>query len=198
VEDEPNLSGDLSHKYSLPKNVIFIGALSRFDKTLEDNKSGYKYNVLAIISGPEPQRSILEKLITEQLVTHNISALIVCGKTEEIYSERIIGKVKIVPFLNSSEMQETIIHSEIIVARSGYSTIMDLSVLGKRAVFIPTPGQTEQEYLAKTLQKKGIACYQTQKEFDITTALIESEKYSGFNPNGINNALEKRIDLLLK
>jgi uncharacterized protein (TIGR00661 family) len=198
VEDEPNLSGDLSHKYSLPKNAFFIGALSRFDKNIGENKSESQNDVLAIISGPEPQRSILEKLITEQLVANNISALIVCGKTEEIYSERLIGKVKIVPYLNSPEMQEATIQSKIIIARSGYSTIMDLSVLGKKAVFIPTPGQTEQEYLAKTLQEKGIAYYQSQKEFDIKIALDESEKYSGFEPNGINNALEKRIDLLLK
>jgi len=198
VEDEPNLSGDLSHKYSLPKNAFFIGALSRFDKNIEDNKSEYKHTVLGILSGPEPQRSILEKLITEQLITNNISALIVCGKTEEIYSERMIGKVKIVPYINSSEIKEAIIQSKIIVARSGYSTIMDLSALCKNAIFIPTPGQTEQEYLAKTLQKKGIANYQTQKEFDIKKALSESEKYSGFKPTGINNILEKRIDQLLK
>ena len=94
-------------------------------------------------------------------------------------------------------MQEAILHSKIIIARSGYSTIMDLATLGTKAIFIPTPGQTEQEYLVELLMQKKIAYTQTQEKFDLEKALTESENYNGFDAIEIGNELQKRIDLSL-
>jgi UDP-N-acetylglucosamine:LPS N-acetylglucosamine transferase len=71
-------------------------------------------------------------------------------------------------------------NNSLIISRSGYSTIMDLAVLGKKAFFIPTPGQFEQEYLAERFQEMGIAPFAKQQNFKLEN-LYEITKYSGFN-----------------
>lgn len=193
-EGTNNLSGDLAHKYPLPPNTFFVGALSRFTKP--EQKSD-EYDVMVIVSGPEPQRSVFEKIVLEQLCKTNLKALFVAGKTEVEQKIEIAGNVKIVSHLQSTEMQEAILNSKIIIARSGYSTIMDLATLGKKAVFIPTPGQTEQEYLAELLMQKKVAYTQTQENFDLEKALTESKKYNGFDAIETITGLEKRIGVIL-
>ena len=196
TEGENNLSGDLAHHYPLPKNTYFVGALSRFDFSVSpESYRDEMTTIVAIISGPEPQRSVFEKLVIEQLLPTNIKALVVCGKASEPKTETI-KNIKIVSHLNSDEMQNAILNSEIILSRSGYSTIMDLAYLGKKAIFIPTPGQTEQEYLAERFLKKGIAFSQTQASFDLKIALAKSKNYKGFEKMKLSNELEKRIDVL--
>ncbi len=209
---ENNLSGDLSHKYPLPKNTFFIGALSRFPviareerpkqslnlTDLKQNETGNNiYDVTAIISGPEPQRSIFEKKITEQLLKTNLKALVVCGITEGEIKKESKNNIEFISHLATNEMQEAILNSKIIIARSGYSTIMDLATLGKKAIFVPTPGQTEQEYLAENLMQKNIAYYSSQKEFNLEKALKASEKFTGFKSVEVTGELERRIDSLL-
>ena len=49
----------------------------------------------------------------------------------------------------------------------------------KKAIFIPTPGQTEQEYLAKILKEKKLCLYQNQNKFNLDMAIEKSKKYSG-------------------
>lgn len=193
-EGANNLSGDLAHEYPLPPDTFYVGALSRFKKT---KISIFEQDVMAIISGPEPQRSVFEKRMLEQLTKANLKALLVEGKTEVEQKIETKGNVKIVSHLRSAEMQEAILSSKIIIARSGYSTIMDLAVLGKKVILIPTPGQTEQEYLAELLMQKNSAYSQTQRNFDLEKALKESENYNGFDTVETNNDLEKRIDLSL-
>lgn len=194
-----NLSGDLAHKYPLPKNTFFVGVLSRFSKLPPfDSAQGdnTKYKLVAIISGPEPQRSIFEKLVLEQLKQTDLKALVVCGKASE-EKNQTIKNIKIVSHLKSDKMQAAIQNADIILSRSGYSTVMDLASLGKKVVFVPTPGQTEQEYLAEFFMKKGIAFSQTQSSFDLKIALEKSKNYKGFEKMKLGNELEKRIDLLL-
>ncbi len=200
VIEENNLSGDLSHTYELPKNTFFVGKLSRFhlspDSAINSNNS-LRYDVMAIISGPEPQRSIFEKLILKQLKGSNLKALVVLGKAASETKTETIDKITLTPHLQSQEMQEAMLQSKIILARSGYSTIMDLATLNKKAIFIPTPGQTEQEYLAGLVMKKGVAFSQSQNKFDLPSALKMSENYSGFKTIENGDQLEKRIDLLV-
>ena len=93
-------------------------------------------------------------------------------------------------------MKETILQSKIIVARSGYSTIMDMAVLEKKCVLVPTPGQTEQEYLAKKLMQENSVHSQNQKDFDLLTALNEAEKTNGLKINIDTKNLEARINAL--
>lgn len=188
IEGEKNLSGDLSHKYSLPKNAKYIGWLSRFvpchieqsktsqtisnDEILRSAQDDY---IFVILSGPEPQRAIFENKILAQAknVTQNI--LVVQGKTEENKNE-IIGNIALVSHLETEEMRRAILNAQKIICRSGYSTIMDLMVLGKTAMLVPTSGQTEQEYLAKYLSEKKMFKYIEQDKFDLRKALIPSSK----------------------
>lgn len=196
-EGENNLSGDLAHYHSLPNNTIFIGPLSRF--TNDTNiTTQFKYDVMAIISGPEPQRSIFERIISEQIYKSKLKALIVFGLPDEKQKRETKNQVEMVSHLSSDEMQQAICSSKIIISRSGYSTIMDLATLGKKAVFIPTPGQTEQEYLGKRLKEKGIAFFQKQNRFNLTKAIEESKNYSGFSKSTNNTLLEVIVRALLK
>jgi uncharacterized protein (TIGR00661 family) len=194
-ESEPYLSGDLSHKYPLPAHTYFIGTLSRFETKFADPEKGK--GILIILSGPEPQRSILEDLIISQAQKLKTDMLVVRGIPGKEQTMTNLGKILIIDHMGSEEMEKTIRKSELIFCRSGYSSIMDLQRLNKKAVFIPTPGQTEQEYLASYLQKKGIAYFQKQAEFDLLKSIQESEKYSGFSSSGNNSLLEKRINDLL-
>ncbi len=145
VEGEDNLSGDLSRKYTLPKNAIFIGWLSRFSYFNFIESSPYK--VLALISGPEPQRSIFEKEMLIKMKNISERCLLIRGLPFS-NSTSILENVHIVSHLDTKTLQFLLHKTPIIYCRSGYSTLMDLAVLKRRAVLLPTPGQTEQEYLA--------------------------------------------------
>ena len=202
---EQGLSGDLSHKFPLPKNTRYIGVLSRFASSpsilLKEN--GVRNKALFILSGPEPQRTIFEKKILEQLVSPLTSilkgkrVLIVQGITEKKERRKISETVEMVSYLTSDELQKEILSSEIILSRSGYSTVMDLAVLGRKTLFVPAPGQTAQEYLAGYFSEKKIAYSVSQKKFDLQTALKESERYSGFTQKYPAGEFKKAADEFL-
>jgi uncharacterized protein (TIGR00661 family) len=197
LEEENNLSYDLAHKYKLPPNIFFIGPLFRFENKDQDDKiAKAEYDVMAIISGPEPQRSVFEKIILEQFLVSGLKALVVLGKPERESVSMQNNNVTVIDHLNSEQMKDAVLNSHIILCRSGYSTIMDLAALNKKAIFIPTPGQTEQEYLAEVYLQKNIAFSQTQSKFDLTIALKEAEKYKGLNVLNKNDILQERINIL--
>lgn len=169
-----SLAGTLSYHAGL-KNITYIGALSRFIK----KDIPLKYDVIIVLSGPEPQRSILEKKIIQQAQVLPFSFLLVQGKTEE-NKHFFIKNIEVCSFLTAEDLNMAILASRIVVSRSGYSTLMDLVVLEKKAIFIPTPGQTEQEYVAIRCQKSfpDQFCYQSQKNLNLSLAL---EKLASFN-----------------
>lgn len=194
-DDERRLSGDLSHKYKLPKNSYFIGPLSRFTSGKKNvlKNENKKYDVLVIISGPEPQRTILQEKIISDLEKSNLKSVIVRGITET--QEIIINKnIKIYDNLNTNDLLQFIHDSELIICRSGYSSIMDMVSLGKNAVFIPTPGQTEQEYLAEYLSEKRFFFCQKQNNIDIIRAIKKSKEYSGLYIENNMKLLDERIE----
>lgn len=197
-EGEKSLTGDLTQKYKLPSNTTFIGPLSRFSNSVDSEAvNNFRYDVAAIISGPEPQRSIFERQILEQLNTNNLKSILIQG-TPEISEERTSGLTKIVSHLSTNEMEKVILQSKIILSRSGYSTIMDLAQLNKKALFVPTPGQTEQEYLAEFLMKKNIACFQKQCDFNLKEGLLKANNSKGFDKRSVNSELEGKINELLQ
>jgi uncharacterized protein (TIGR00661 family) len=195
TSSEKNLSGNLSHLEDLPKHASFIGPLTRFKGNLNFDKT---YEVMAIVSGPEPQRSIFENKLKEQLLNLNVKALLVLGKPDENNQPIQIDNLIIVSHLNSIEMEQAVAGSEVIVCRGGYSTIMDLAAYGKKAVFIPTPGQTEQEYLAKRYAGKGWCVYQKQSEMNFESALGRSLFISGVPLIKQKDELAAAVDALLK
>ena len=174
---ENGLSGDLSHKFALPNNARFIGTLSRFKRS----KVELKTDLLVIISGPEPQRTRFEKLVLKQLEAFDGRALAVLGTPDKPINKKLKNGVRIVSHLKASELEQEVAAARLIVSRSGYSTVMDLAVMGKQAVFVPTPGQTEQEYLAKKFHQDGTHMMMKQSKFDLVRAWEETENYSGFD-----------------
>lgn len=142
------LSGDLAHKYPLPRNAKFIGTLSRF-QGLEEIIPNTDFDVVAVISGIEPQRTILEDTLLLKYKNKPEKMLIVRGQPQSDNYQRQIGSITLVPHLSDKELAAVLIGAKKIICRSGYSSIMDLDALNclQKAELIPTPGQTEQEYL---------------------------------------------------
>jgi uncharacterized protein (TIGR00661 family) len=174
-KSNPNLSGDLGHSKDFNASVKYLGPLSRFQKL--DLKT--KYNLMVLLSGPEPQRTFLEEKLLNAFKNYKGNMLFVKGKIEAQQQKEVVGNMVIYNFMTSSELETAINESKLILSRSGYTTIMDLAKLEKKAFFIPTPGQFEQEYLAEKLNTDAIAPYCNQDEFDITM-LDHLENFTGF------------------
>ncbi|MFK7750827.1 MAG: glycosyltransferase [Kordia sp.] len=163
VAEKPNLSGKLGHlkKHSLP--LKYIGPLSR----LESQKVPIVYDLMVILSGPEPQRTMLEEKLFEEVKYFDGKVLFVRGKVETNQERFQFLNCEVVNFMQSEELEKACNESAFVLARSGYTTVMDLTKLNKKAFFIPTPGQFEQEYLAKRLQKQQLVPMATQDAFSI-------------------------------
>ncbi len=149
-KENNGLSGDLAHKYPLPKNAIFIGPLSRFG-SMKNILPKKNFDTVAILSGIEPQRSIFENELMKKYQNETTKTLIIKGQPQNTQIQTRLGNITIVSHLTSYEIASYLKGAKKIISRSGYSTIMDLAVLNclGKAEFIPTPGQTEQEYLSK-------------------------------------------------
>jgi len=154
-KENGGLSGDLAHKYPLPKHAKFVGPLSRF-QTLGETEPNTDYEVVAVLSGVEPQRSLFEKELIEKYRNARLHTLIVSGQPIEKKKEMHIGNVTLVSHLSSAELASVLLGSKHIISRSGYSGIMDLDALKclHKAELIATPGQTEQEYLMKVFSRE--------------------------------------------
>ena len=167
--EEPSLSGALSHG-RVPAHVRYLGPLSRFGSLGIGSGSG---RVLVLLSGPEPQRSIFERRIEEQLRGFEGDMLIVRGLPGRVGSKSDAGGVRWVNHLGATELVRELEAASLVIARSGYSTVMDLVRTGRRAVLVPTPGQTEQEYLARHLADGGRFLSVAQSDFDLRRAVAK-------------------------
>ena len=170
----PNLTGKLGHIDNPNLKTKYIGPLSRLQKILLPKK----YDLLVILSGPEPQRGMLEKHLKKEIVKYNGNVIFIEGNIEKEQKTTTIRNVTYYNFMNSTELEQAFNESEMVLCRSGYTTIMDLAQLRKKAFFIPTPGQYEQEYLAKKLKKEGLVPYATQDNFKMKN-ILEIEEYKG-------------------
>jgi predicted glycosyltransferase len=172
----------------------YIGILSRFQEGKTDQRK--QYDVAAIFSGPEPQRSLFEKIVLRQLRNSEYKWIAVRGLPD---SHNALNDDSVVNFMNSQDLEETLSKSEIVISRSGFSTVMDLAVLQKKAIFVPTPGQTEQEYLASRFEANGIAFTMDQSNFNLARAMTQSARYTGFNNvRGSNHLLSEVVNKLLE
>ena len=171
ADKEHNLAGALCHGGCLDDQVKYIGPLSRFAssegtpkelrRNSEETPKPYnapvaentEYSVVAILSGLEPQRSIFERAILERYANTSEKVLLVRGKVAEAQTKISRNNITIVASLSDQALLDAMEQATTIIARSGYSTIMDLAVLGllHKAELYPTPGQSEQEYLASRL-----------------------------------------------
>jgi UDP-N-acetylglucosamine:LPS N-acetylglucosamine transferase len=196
---ELNVSGRLSHTVKLPENTRFIGILSRFTGylTSHENKTGFPHNTL-ILSGPEPQRSIFRKKIVEVLKQREPSTVVLEGKPGGAAEAKETGNIISYNHLPSNGMLKIILESGSIVTRSGYTSIMELISLNCSALLVPTPGQTEQEYLAAYLSEKG--WFTTVSQKNINDGLTLPAKKALWTNEIIDESkklLEKALDELL-
>ncbi len=170
ADEKRNLSGKLSHAQKLLSNTKFIDPLSRF-KNYKSVEIPIQSDILILISGPEPQRTLFEQKIFRQLLSFTNSTkkiVIVGGKFNSSNEEnKLPSFVEYYSALAPKKLLEYLLGAEKIICRSGYSTVMDLEAINKKAIFVPTPGQTEQEYLARWLQENGAGNFVTQKNFDL-------------------------------
>ena len=171
-----NLSGKLGHNPGLSMNLKYLGPISRFTKL----NIPLTIDLLVLLSGPEPQRTMLETRLLDEVKLFFGNVTFVRGVPEEHQNIRQEGNATIYNFMTTEKLEKTINQSRIVLCRSGYTTVMDLAALEKKAFFIPTPGQTEQEYLAKRLAELKLAPCCQQDDFKIAL-LDQVSNYSGLS-----------------
>lgn len=191
----PNLAGALSHPKKMPGiPVVYIGALSRMAKKKNEDTGN---DLLFIISGPEPQRSIFEDLVFEQLSAGNDGVVVVRGLPDSKELPKA-NNTRVYNHLSKTELADKIAGAGLVICRSGYTSVMDINAMKARAVFIPTPGQAEQEYLGRYLHENGFALKFDQANFDLEKMLkaARSFAYNGFielQGNLLDQAVSKFI-----
>jgi len=177
--EENSLSGDLSHKlrYFKKEKIEYIGILSDFEKIETDEDIDYLFS----ISGPEPTRTMLEEKLFSQIHLLKGNIAVALGKPDK-YTKEVIGNTVIYSYLEKKRRDELMNRAKIVVSRSGYTTVMDVAEIDKKALFIPTPGQTEQLYLASHLEKTGFFHSVKERKLKLDTDTEEALRYKGFTP----------------
>lgn len=174
VDDATNLSGKLGHIKNPGFTIRYIGPLSR----MQNQELPVAYDILALLSGPEPQRTLFEEKILECFKDDDRKILLVRGVVEDKQTEEQVNNIRVVNYMETRELEGALNESEVVISRSGYTTIMDLSALEKKAFFVPTPGQYEQGYLAKRLKNNGLVPSCKQEKFTLDK-LDQIPLYSG-------------------
>lgn len=197
-EGPENLAGALSHPPVLPPHTKYIGALSRFQR----KEAGKKYDLLIVLSGPEPRRTIFEQLLLNELKTYNGKVLLVRGLVNSNHVLSTATRAEVVNFLSSHELNAAIAQSGWVICRSGYSSVMDLVQLEQKAILVPTPGQPEQEYLGQWLHRNEIFYTSTEASFSLQQSIREAThfpfRFAAFQPflSGYQTHIERLIQKL--
>ncbi|HEC82078.1 MAG TPA: glycosyltransferase [Thermoplasmatales archaeon] len=190
--EEEDLSGKLSHNLKLIKkhHLAYIGVLSDF------KKRGVRKDVdyLISLSGPEPQRGILEKILMEQIKELDGKIVFTLGRPDKNIVERN-GNIEIYSIVNKEKREELMNRAKLIISRSGYSTIMDLAVIKTKALMIPTPGQIEQEYLAEYHNEKGT--FYSVKQCDLE---LKRDVEKAFDATGVKRkcSVEETVERVME
>lgn len=196
----PGLSGKLAHPKRLPKNAKYIGWLSQFEHMEIQEGTGTKGHFLVLLSGPEPMRTQLERILWRQCTKlTGYSFCFVAGRPGTRAPEPVPEHMQWHGHLSAGALSEEILRAHGIICRGGYTTLMDLQTLRRPALLIPTPGQTEQDYLAKQLSDTNRNfIYAPQESIDLKSELAkmlyldpnsEQEPYQPFFKHVISNWL---------
>lgn len=198
LEANKNLAGELSHPSQPIIQPAYLGLLSRLEKK---EVAEQEYDLTILLSGPEPQRTILEEKIFQQLPSYSGKVLFVRGLPQQNHSAlQSYPHITVHDHLPAEQLQHKLSSSKLIICRSGYTTLMDLMKLGKKAFLIPTPGQPEQEYLAQYMQGQSYFPFHQQKGFDLLSAIKVADSFPYQHPfaEADFEVYKKRIDELLK
>jgi predicted glycosyltransferase len=190
---EDSLAGELSHPGRLPSiPVRYIGILSRFEK----NETPIPCDLLILLSGPEPQRTIFEKIMLEQLPAFPGKVILVRGlpgKRSDEFRPAPCPGLTMHDHLSAETLNKIVCGAGLILCRPGYSSVMDLIKLQKKCIFVPTPGQTEQEYLGTYLAGLRLALCVSQTGFSLARSIKMAEDFPFMEAGG-----EMERDMLLR
>ena len=177
----PGFAADLSHPAVMPKiPVTYIGALSQFSvlQNASTTAPPIKYKYCFLLSGPEPQRTILQNLIEFGADSLHEPSILIEGRPSDLPNHyQIKESLTKLRYARGQDLLDIIMQSEYIVCRSGYSTLMELLPLDKKMILVPTPGQTEQEYLARSLASRQMAVMMDQATFDLNILNDKADKH---------------------
>lgn len=196
IPDEPgedSIAGKMLVNVFFRGNKKFIGRISRFPKGMEDKKD---IDLLAVLSGPEPQRTFLERRLVNIFANTPGRHVLVRGLMGGS-PLAAVKNVKTYAFLNEGDLAEVMTRASLVICRSGYTSILDLMRLGAKACLIPTPQQPEQKYLAKRMKEKGWFGMASQKDLHPNYSFqnLISKRASSAN---FENALTDTVERFLR
>ena len=173
VPETPGYAGSLSHVKKSPVMLRYVGALSRFDEKVvaEQEIAEKPYRLVAVVSGVEPARSRFENLlrsIFERIPGHHAMIL---GKPALGVKSWVEKNVEYFSHLPDDRFASVVKNAQWVVSRGGYSTVMDMAVLGAKCIFVPTPGQYEQIVLSRDLSRAGYAATISESDLSLKTFL---------------------------
>jgi len=194
------LAGRLSNPATLPViPVQYIGGLSRLKPCSTITNP---IQLLVILSGPEPQRSIFETLLLKELERQPGKTVLVRGLPGEGEAVQVKKNITIYNHAPAGLLNELICNAELVISRSGYTTVMDLLKLGKKSILVPTPGQAEQEYVATHLYKEQLAYTVSQAQFNLQKALASAHEFpyqlNAWPMEDYKKAIKQMIDQIIK
>jgi len=175
-----NISGVLGHDANCAVPLFYLGPQTRFS-SMEKHGIASHGKVVVMLSGPEPQRTLFENIVVAELIRTGINAIVlqgIPGKTSVSYPA---SNIELISHMNDEDILRTISGAEVVISRSGYSTLCDLASMGKRLIVVPTPGQTEQEYLADKHAADNLLVKAEQSDFNIMDCLEKVKRAKPFS-----------------
>lgn len=179
-EGKNNISGDLAFQRKPKKHHRYIGPQTRFS-LVKTRMKGQGKNLLFMLSGPEPQRTMFEDLVLKELKKNPVPSLILRGQPGQPHDSEPLPGVRMLNHLDDEQLAAAIADSYAVVSRGGYSTLCDLTAANKKLICVPTPGQTEQEYLGEYLARKKMMITQSQDTLSLKSALDKLDTIEAFS-----------------
>lgn len=178
-QEENGLAGELCHDLVAFRRdqIEYLGILSSVLRMPVEQDIDY----FITVSGVEPQRSILEKKVLRQARELDGRVVITLGRPDLPFSVSDDGRLAIYSFLGRRRQAEMLNRARTVVSRSGYTTLMELAELGKRALMVPAVGQSEQEYLAGLHERRGTMHSVPQSRLNLARDLRDAERYPGLS-----------------
>jgi UDP:flavonoid glycosyltransferase YjiC (YdhE family) len=189
--EKNGLSGKLSHdlKYIDKKRIRYIGILSFLKKQAVAQEIDYFIS----LSGPEFARKDLEKKMLSQ-VKGLRGKIVIAGGNPDSSVKKANKHVTFYSYLNQAQQEEVMNAARFVIARGGYTTIMELVELEKKGVLlIPCPNQSEQEYLAELYEKKKWFHHVSQRKVNLVKDIETAKRFQGYVPEWKTNESVKKF-----
>lgn len=178
VEENGGLSGWLGHDPVFDwgeGRLVYIGPLSSVPRMDVEQD----IDVFFSVSGIEPQRGLLEQLVLQALPKLSGKIVVTLGRPKDGGECREVAGATVYGYLDRKHQAEMLNRAKLVMTRSGYTTLMELAGIGRRALFVATPGQSEQEYLAEFHRERGHVWSVEQKHLDIPRDLERARAATG-------------------